>query len=99
MIPIFCGLTMTWIDILSTLENMAALPNNWDGEGAQPISSQTIDRTKDVLAWLIAIGGNPPCRVSPDLDGQVVLTWFNDGMKYQICVGDDCLLTFGFGSK
>ena len=90
---------MNWPDVCSTLEHMSSLPNNWNGQGATALTRQTIDRAKDVIVWLITIGSSPPSRISPSLDGEVVLMWKDEGLGVELSIGEDCLLEFGFSSE
>jgi hypothetical protein len=87
---------MNWPEVCSTLEHMAGMPNNWDGRGALPVKRQVIDRAKDVIVWLIAVKANPPSRICPHVDGKVILSWDTEGINYEVCTSDDCLLEFGF---
>jgi hypothetical protein len=53
---------------------------NWDGEGATPVSAETIALTMAVADTLFALvpKGTPAPDVIPEADGEICLTWRAD---------------------
>jgi hypothetical protein len=53
---------------------------NWDGEGAEPVSAETIALTMAVAAALSKLipKGTPSPEVLPESDGEICLTWYAD---------------------
>lgn len=60
--------------LMQELNNLANLPEDWDGFGASSINKQTIDNTKDILD-LILDDGIPVPTISPNPNGTISLDW------------------------
>jgi len=61
-----------WID--SQLENLRALPLNWDSYGGQPMSLRALQATRQ-LAEFLALEGWPWPVLVPRADGGIALEW------------------------
>ena len=69
-------------EILERMDYLAKLPNNWDGEGATPVSQVTINRLKELLERATAnVGDLPAPFISPAHDGMLVAEWDIPGGK------------------
>lgn len=67
---------------LQSISFLQELPENWNNEEAETISSETIGRSKDLLYFIACEASNNEIplrlpRISPSIDGGVQFFWNN----------------------
>lgn len=62
----------TWLDLAAVYEGCGA--GDWDGAGAEPVSTKTIEKARAFLSALPSDVPDP--EVGPDPDGEVSFDWF-----------------------
>lgn len=74
------------------LSEIAALPADWDGCGAEPVSQQAIGHARTVLASL-SVADAAPDQIVPSAAGTVLFDWETDFGIAHLEIGRS---TFGF---
>jgi hypothetical protein len=82
-----------WLPLVNALAEMRAecAAENWDGEGARPVSAAATALTMAVASALFSLvpKGTPPPDVIPEADGEICLTWrADDEHVLSISIGD-----------
>jgi hypothetical protein len=62
----------TWLDLAAVYEGCGV--GDWDGAGAEPVSTKTIEKAQEFLSALPSDIPDPD--VGPDPDGEVSFDWF-----------------------
>jgi hypothetical protein len=75
------------------IDQIAALPSNWDGHGSASPDPFAIERARQLIEEAFqetaaTIGWQAP-YISPSEDGEIVFEWWNGGRKLTIYVGPE----------
>lgn len=72
--------------ILNELDELKNLPDNWDGDGAVPVSQHSLERTKSIVLTLVNSSQIP--EVTPNPNGTISLEWESDRGFLYLEIGD-----------
>lgn len=84
---------MSEMDFIAKLDDIEKLPENWDGDGAQPPSKNAIRIAKETILMIQQVEHSPR-SVQATLDGGVVITFLNDNKHadLEFCEDGDAIV-------
>ncbi len=74
--------------MLSEIEEILKLPDNWDGDGAVQVSRNIGERANRLATDMYQLGFSLPVDIQPNLYGTITLSWYNDRGLCDIEIGE-----------
>lgn len=92
-----------WFSRLGELHALYELEDNWDGEGAEPLSRGNIDSAIQYFKTLYSQKQTPPpSRVTASQDGEVIIEWQINGVYIEATISQpylaECMYVYPDGS-